>query len=69
MLTGLYTMQSDIPGFPLHKLPALGVGAEEPFGQNFMCLIVHNHISHERKHELRFVWMAPQEGTGCISFL
>ena len=75
MLTGLYTIKSKLQSrlslLPqtVTSLPTLGIGSTEPLGQQFVCSVVHSYIGHRRRQQLMFLWRAPSEGTGCVSFL
>ena len=71
ILTGLYTRRTPInqPGISFNNLPSLAVGANQPFGQNFMCSFLHTHHSKSPKHKLTFTWRAPMKDTGCVSFM
>ncbi|CAH1782623.1 unnamed protein product [Owenia fusiformis] len=63
-ITGLYTTvsQSDSNKYTTHSV-------KNGLGSNLMCSMIHTHRSRKPRHQLSFMWMAPPEGTGCVSFL
>ncbi|XP_078679043.1 reelin-like [Branchiostoma floridae x Branchiostoma belcheri] len=71
LITGLYTSTSAVQSSHLSAfgLSAIGISSVQPFGSNFMCSIMHTHMSKAPRSSLTFLWVAPQAGTGCVNFL
>ncbi|ESO91434.1 hypothetical protein LOTGIDRAFT_228850 [Lottia gigantea] len=66
-LTGLYSIADKAMGgmYPNQQY----VQGNQPVGQNLMCSIVHSHINYLPTHQLSFIWIAPNAGMGCVTFL
>lgn len=61
LLTGLYSMSDELR----QKM----FGMSSPIhGESFLCSTVHSHSSSTPQYQLKFIWIAPKEGTGCVSF-
>ncbi|XP_023933533.1 reelin-like [Lingula anatina] len=70
LLTGLYTTASGAQVSPLTSPMAAISGSGGPHqGVNYMCSMIHSHLSRMPQQNLSFMWMAPPKGTGCVSFL
>ncbi|XP_064633691.1 reelin-like [Lineus longissimus] len=70
LLTGLYSMAAQSNTMSsLAMFSPLSIPRPGQAGQNFMCSIVHQHMSPRPTHQLAFMWMAPPKGTGCVKFL
>ncbi|XP_013411925.1 reelin-like [Lingula anatina] len=70
LLTGLYTTASAGQVSPLTSPMAAISGSGGPHqGVNYMCSMIHSHLSRMPQQNLSFMWMAPPKGTGCVSFL
>ena len=69
LLTGLYTSATSSPSNAANKLPGQGIGSNEPFGHNFICSVVHSHVSHRPQQQMKFTWRAPNKDSGCVNFM